>query len=98
MGGRPCAAGSRLTSRDWRSPRSSRHAGGSTEWNCYDVQVLAGLLLARGCVVEMQTGEGKTFASALPAFLFALAGEGVHVATPNAYLAGRDFQLPTPSV
>jgi preprotein translocase subunit SecA len=62
----------------------------------YDVQVLAGLLLSRGLVVEMETGEGKTFSAALPAFLFSLSGKGVHVATPNAYLAGRDFEILKP--
>ncbi len=94
----------RATVRGWQSFDVSRLAFAAVIEACrrihgvelYDVQVLAGLLLARGCVVEMQTGEGKTFASALPAFLFSLAGEGVHVATPNAYLAGRDFQLLRP--
>jgi preprotein translocase subunit SecA len=62
----------------------------------YDGQVLAGLLLSRGLVVEMETGEGKTFSAALPAFLFSLAGKGVHVATPNAYLARRDLELLKP--
>ena len=40
----------------------------------------------------MATGEGKTLAAALPAMLFSLRGAGVHVATPNAYLAQRDFE------
>ncbi len=95
----------RATMRGWQSLDVSRLAFAAVIEACrrihgvelYDVQVLAGLLLARGCVVEMQTGEGKTFAAALPAFLFSLAGEGVHVATPNAYLAGRDFQLLRPA-
>lgn len=56
----------------------------------YPVQLLAGILLARGYVAEMQTGEGKTLTAALPSFLLALRGEGVHVATVNAYLAERD--------
>ena len=56
----------------------------------YDVQLRAGLVMSRGQIAEMQTGEGKTFAGVLPAFLFALAGRGVHVCTPNAYLAARD--------
>lgn len=58
----------------------------------YSVQLLAGILLARGKIAEMQTGEGKTLTAALPAFLLALRGEGVHVATVNAYLAERDFE------
>jgi preprotein translocase subunit SecA len=62
----------------------------------YDVQVLVGVLLGRGFVVEMETGEGKTFSAALPGFLFSLAGRGVHVATPNSYLATRDFELLRP--
>lgn len=63
----------------------------------YDVQLLAGLALARGAVAEMQTGEGKTFVAALPAVVRALTGRGVHVVTSNAYLAGRDFQLLAPA-
>ncbi|MHB1036485.1 MAG: preprotein translocase subunit SecA [Pirellulales bacterium] len=57
----------------------------------FDVQLLAGLTLARGAIAEMATGEGKTLAAALPAFLQSLSGQGVHIATPNAYLADRDF-------
>jgi preprotein translocase subunit SecA len=62
----------------------------------YDVQILAGLVLARGQVAEMATGEGKTLAAALPALAHSLAGKGVHVVTPNAYLAERDWQLLAP--
>ena len=62
----------------------------------FDVQFLAGLALARGCVAEMQTGEGKTFVAALPAFVHALRGRGVHVITSNAYLAERDFEQLAP--
>lgn len=58
----------------------------------YDVQLLAGLTMARGGVAEMQTGEGKTFATALPALLYSLASQGVHVITPNRYLAQRDCE------
>jgi preprotein translocase subunit SecA len=58
----------------------------------FDVQLQAGLAMADGAVAEMQTGEGKTLAASLPAFLFSLPGRGVHVATPNAYLAQRDGQ------
>jgi preprotein translocase subunit SecA len=57
----------------------------------YDVQLVAGVVLAGGAVAEMQTGEGKTITAALPAFLRSLAGRGVHVATVNAYLASRDY-------
>jgi len=56
----------------------------------FDVQVLAGLALHRGTLVEMQTGEGKTLAAVLPAYLNALTGHGVHVLTFNDYLARRD--------
>lgn len=56
----------------------------------FDVQVMAGIALHRGRLVEMQTGEGKTLAAVLPACLNALAGRGVHVLTFNDYLARRD--------
>ena len=56
----------------------------------YDVQLLAGHVLASGRIAEMQTGEGKTITAGLPAYWGALTGEGVHVATTNAYLAERD--------
>jgi preprotein translocase subunit SecA len=56
----------------------------------FDVQILAGLALHQGRIVEMQTGEGKTLAAVAPAFLSALAGRGVHVLTANDYLAKRD--------
>jgi preprotein translocase subunit SecA len=56
----------------------------------FDVQIVAGLELHRGRVVEMQTGEGKTLAAVAPAFLAALSGRGVHVLTVNDYLARRD--------
>jgi preprotein translocase subunit SecA len=62
----------------------------------YDVQLVAGLALARGSIAEMQTGEGKTLAAALAAFHYSLAGEGVHVATTNAYLAQRDREQLAP--
>jgi preprotein translocase subunit SecA len=62
----------------------------------YDVQLMAGAALCRGCIAEMQTGEGKTFTIALPASWFALGGEGVHVVTANAYLAQRDLELLRP--
>lgn len=59
----------------------------------YPEQILAGLALIRGSVAEMATGEGKTLAISLPAFVFALEGKGVHVATVNNYLAERDFEF-----
>ncbi len=62
----------------------------------YQVQILAGLALSRRCIAEMQTGEGKTFVAAFPAFFFALAGRGVHVMTVNAYLSDRDCELLRP--
>ena len=56
----------------------------------YDVQIMGGVLLHRGDVVEMRTGEGKTLVATLPLFLNALAGNGVHLVTVNEYLARRD--------
>jgi preprotein translocase subunit SecA len=62
----------------------------SLGWEIYDVQLLAARSLARNEVAEMQTGEGKTLACTPAAIFLALSGRGVHVATPNAYLAERD--------
>lgn len=56
----------------------------------YDVQIMGGILLHRGEVVEMRTGEGKTLVATLPLYLNALGGEGVHLVTVNEYLARRD--------
>ncbi|RJO74299.1 MAG: preprotein translocase subunit SecA [Myxococcales bacterium] len=56
----------------------------------FDVQILGGVQLAKGRIVEMKTGEGKTLVATLPACLHALAGQGVHVVTVNDYLARRD--------
>ncbi len=56
----------------------------------YDVQIMGGILLHRGEVVEMRTGEGKTLVATLPLFLNALTGKGVHLVTVNEYLARRD--------
>ncbi len=56
----------------------------------YDVQIIGGIMLHRGKVAEMRTGEGKTLVGTLPIFLNALAGKGVHVVTVNDYLARRD--------
>jgi len=58
----------------------------------YDVQLLAGVALVRGAIVEMQTGEGKTLVATLPLALYALAGKGAHLATVNDYLARRDAE------
>ena len=58
----------------------------------FDVQVVAALALARGRVVEMQTGEGKTLTAVMPAALHALTGNGAHVLTFNDYLARRDAE------
>jgi preprotein translocase subunit SecA len=62
----------------------------------YDVQLMAAFAMAGGNVAEMQTGEGKTFACAPAALFHALRGRGVHVVTPNSYLARRDFELLCP--
>ncbi len=56
----------------------------------YKVQLMGGAAMHLGNIAEMKTGEGKTLVSTLPAYLNALAGEGVHVVTTNDYLAGRD--------
>lgn len=67
-------------------------AGGQVTWNMvhYDVQLIGGIVLHQGKIAEMATGEGKTLVSTLPAYLNALAGEGVHIVTVNDYLARRD--------
>lgn len=65
-------------------------------WAAYDVQLRAGLVLARGKIAEMATGEGKTLVAVFPAAVFALTGRGVHLATVNAYLAERDYDLMSP--
>ena len=56
----------------------------------YDVQLIGGVILHRGKITEMRTGEGKTLVATLPASLNALTGKGVHVITVNDYLARRD--------
>lgn len=56
----------------------------------FDVQLAGGVVLHRGKIAEMATGEGKTLVATLPVYLNALTGEGVHVVTVNDYLAGRD--------
>ncbi len=58
----------------------------------FDVQLAGGVVLHRGNIAEMKTGEGKTLVSTLPAYLNALGGKGVHIVTVNDYLAKRDSQ------
>mgnify|MGYP001187146329 CR=1 FL=1 len=58
----------------------------------YDVQLVGGIVLHRGSIAEMKTGEGKTLVSTLPAYLNALSGNGVHIVTVNDYLAKRDSE------
>ncbi|XP_051134265.1 protein translocase subunit SecA, chloroplastic isoform X1 [Andrographis paniculata] len=58
----------------------------------FDVQLIGGMVLHKGEIAEMKTGEGKTLVAILPAFLNALAGKGVHVVTVNDYLARRDCE------
>jgi preprotein translocase subunit SecA len=58
----------------------------------YDVQLIGGVVLHRGKIAEMRTGEGKTLVATLPVYLNALAGKGVHVVTVNDYLARRDAE------
>ncbi len=67
-------------------------AGSEVHWNMvhYDVQLIGGIVLHQGKIAEMSTGEGKTLVATLPAYLNALAGEGVHIVTVNDYLARRD--------
>jgi len=68
--------------------------GNETVWNMihYDVQLFGGVVLHKGKIAEMATGEGKTLVATLPVFLNALTGNGVHVVTVNDYLAKRDSE------
>ncbi|HXG93517.1 MAG TPA: preprotein translocase subunit SecA [Blastocatellia bacterium] len=68
---------------------ASRRATGMRH---FDVQLIGGMVLHRGMIAEMKTGEGKTLVATLPAYLNALAGRGVHVVTVNDYLAKRDTE------
>ncbi len=68
---------------------SRRSMGGMRH---YDVQMMGGIVLHRGMVAEMATGEGKTLVATLPVYLNALTGKGVHVVTVNDYLASRDSE------
>ncbi|TSD62964.1 preprotein translocase subunit SecA [Inquilinus sp. KBS0705] len=69
-------------------------AGNEVTWNMvhYDVQLIGGVVLHQGKIAEMATGEGKTLVATLPAYLNALAGQGVHIVTVNDYLARRDSE------
>ena len=58
----------------------------------FDVQLLGGIVLHRGMIAEMKTGEGKTLVATLPVYLNALSARGVHVVTVNDYLARRDAE------
>ena len=58
----------------------------------YDVQLVGGMVIHKGNIAEMKTGEGKTLVATLPAYLNALTGKGVHVVTVNDYLASRDAE------
>ena len=58
----------------------------------FDVQMIGGVVLHRGKIAEMRTGEGKTLVATLPVYLNALTGKGVHVVTVNDYLAKRDSE------
>ena len=68
--------------------------GNDVKWDMihYDVQLFGGVVLHKGKIAEMATGEGKTLVATLPVFLNALAGKGVHLVTVNDYLARRDSE------
>jgi len=69
-------------------------AGNKITWDMvpYDVQLMGGIVLHQGKISEMSTGEGKTLVAALPMYLNALTGRGVHLVTVNDYLASRDSE------
>src|SRR5712664_2460279 len=70
-----------------------REAGGRfLNMRHFDVQLIGGMVLHRGKIAEMKTGEGKTLVATLPVYLNALEGKGVHVVTVNDYLAKRDSE------
>lgn len=77
---------------------SWKAAGNDVLWNMvhYDVQLIGGIMLHKGKIAEMATGEGKTLVATLPVYLNALAGQGVHLVTVNDYLARRDSQWNAP--
>ncbi len=78
----------RLVGKSWEV------AGSKITWDMipYDVQLLGGIILHRGKIAEMATGEGKTLVATLPIYLNALTGRGVHLVTVNDYLAKRDSE------
>ena len=69
-------------------------AGARVTWDMvhYEVQLIGGIMLHKGKIAEMATGEGKTLVATLPVYLNALSGEGVHLVTVNDYLARRDSE------
>jgi len=77
-----------------RHANSWMAAGVPVKWEMvhYNVQLIGGMVLHQGKIAEMATGEGKTLVATLPAYLNALAGEGVHIVTVNDYLARRDSE------
>ncbi len=72
--------------------------GNPAKWDMipYDVQMIGGIVLHRGNIAEMATGEGKTLVATLPLFLNALIGKGAHLVTVNEYLAQRDAEWMSP--
>ncbi|MEE2765091.1 MAG: preprotein translocase subunit SecA [Candidatus Neomarinimicrobiota bacterium] len=74
--------------------QSWRVSGQETKWEMvpYDVQILGAIMLHKGKVAEMKTGEGKTLVATMPLYLNAIIGRGVHVVTVNDYLAQRDAE------
>lgn len=78
----------RLCGKSWDA------AGTKVQWNMipYDVQLIGGIVLHKGKISEMATGEGKTLVATLPLYLNALAEKGVHLVTVNDYLAKRDSE------
>lgn len=73
-------------------------AGSEIEWDMipYDVQLVGAVAMHEGSIAEMKTGEGKTLAAIMPAYLNALVGRGVHIITVNTYLAKRDAEWNEP--
>ena len=82
----------RMLGETWRA------GGADIEWDMvpYDVQLLGGVVLHRGNIAEMKTGEGKTLVAILPLYLNALAERGCHLVTVNPYLAERDAEWMKP--
>ena len=77
-----------------RSESTLRRLRSESRWEMvhFDVQLIGGICLHRGMIVEMATGEGKTLVATLPLFLNALTGNGAHLVTTNDYLARRDAE------